>query len=87
MALYLCKMDITEIRGGEPKFVAVLGRIVGNDDSGFRFLPSVSGRKPSRRAHADFMACIPRWADKCGYTRLLDRSEVEAAKRNQMESA
>lgn len=82
MTLYLCKMDPTEIRRGEPKFVAVLGRIVGDDEMGFRFLPNVSGRKASRKAHRDFMRCIPRWTNECGFTRLLDRREVEAAQRS-----
>jgi hypothetical protein len=82
MILYLCKLDPSEIRLGEPKFVAVLGRIVGDDDSGFRFLPNVSGRKASRRAHRYFMDCIPRWTNDCGFTRLLDKREVEAAQRS-----
>lgn len=82
MTLYLCKLDPSETHRGEPKFVAVLGRIVGDDDSGYRFLPNVSGRKASRRAHADFMSCIPRWTDACGFTRLLDKREVDAAQRS-----
>ena len=29
--------------------------------SGWRFLPAVSGHKPSRKLHPTWEACIPRW--------------------------
>lgn len=79
MTLYLCKMDPNEVRRGEPKFVAMIGRIVGDDESGYRFLPNVSGHKSSRKFHKDALKCIPRWTDSCGYTRLLDEKELRAA--------
>lgn len=40
---------------------ALLGTCVEHVD-GWRFLPNVSSRKPSRKAHKSATAAIPRWA-------------------------
>ena len=38
----------------------VLGHAVRNE-AGWRFLPNVSGRSPSRKAHKTMEKCLPRW--------------------------
>lgn len=76
MTLFLCKMDPTaKDKNGDPKFVAVVGRVV-NDANGYRFLPNVSSHKASRKFHKSANACIPKWTEQLGFLRLLDQAEM-----------
>lgn len=81
--LYLCKMNPNV--SGEPKFVAVIGRIVetrarGTGDIlvGYKFLPNNSAHKASRKIWDSANASIPRWTEKLGFLRLLVKSELDA---------
>lgn len=77
MALYLCKMNPDV--AGDAKFLAVVGRIVGDDDHGYRFLPNTSAHKASRKRHQSANACIPKWTANCGFLQLLDQKELDVA--------
>lgn len=79
MALYLCKMDPETTIAGEPRFVGILGRVV-ESQGGYRFLSNVSNHKDSRKVWPSATACIPRWTNGCGFTRLLDKQELERAR-------
>ena len=52
--------------------VYVLGHAVQND-AGWRFLPNVASRKPSRKAHKTMERCLPRWV---GYPDHCQSEEV-----------
>ena len=79
MALYLVKLDPDrQNKLGEPRFVAIVGRIVESDD-GYRFIPQTSAHKASRRRWPSANACIPAWTKKCGLLCLFDESELAAA--------
>lgn len=53
-----------------------LGTVVLRGDClgfGYRFIPAVSSRKPSRKVHATFEKCLPRWVgypDNCETRKL-----------------
>ena len=72
--LYLCKLDPNV--AGEPKFIAVLGRIV-EVPGGYRFLSNVSAHQSSRKVWPTANSCIPKWTEKCGFTALLERHEFQ----------
>ena len=40
----------------------LIGRCVGDDEKGWRFLPQTTSHKPSRRAWPTANECIPGWA-------------------------
>lgn len=67
--LYLCKMN-----PDTGKFIAIIGCVVEYQD-GYRFMPKISGRKPSRKVWLHPDACIPRWAKMMGTTRLMQKDE------------
>lgn len=79
MTMYLCKMDpnVTDEKG-DPKFVAVIGRIVEYGD-GYVFISNTAAHGRSRKAWPSVNAAIPRWAHKMGYTRLYDGRELPCA--------
>ena len=68
----------------------LIGRCIGDDDQGWRFLPNTTSHKPSRKAWPSAVACIPRWAfdlsndlltaEEWADLRKADRKNKEAAK-------
>ena len=48
----------------------ILGFVSLRED-GWRFMPNVSGRSPSRKAHETFDGCIPRWTGHPDRTRSV----------------
>lgn len=66
------KSYAVERRTADMATVSRLGTVSKGCD-GYRFIPNVSGRKPSRKAHPTMEACLPRWVgypDRCE-TRVL----------------
>ncbi len=47
------------------------------DNFGWRFTPSVSGRSPSRKSHSTLEKCLPRWL---GYPDQCESEEVGGKK-------
>ena len=43
----------------------LIGRCVGDDDRGWRFLPNTTSHKPSRKAWPSAVECIPHWPGHC----------------------
>lgn len=79
MTLYLVKLDPeTKNSLGDPRFVAVVGRIIENP-CGYRFLPQTSAHKASRKHWPSANACIPAWTERCGFLQLFDKAELDAA--------
>ncbi|MCP2080116.1 UNVERIFIED_ORG: hypothetical protein J2W74_001302 [Methylorubrum zatmanii] len=64
-----------------PTGVVVRLGTIRRDAEGYRFIPNVSGRKPSRRSHGSLTECLPRWVgypDACE-TRALNPTAEEDA--------
>ena len=40
----------------------LIGRCIGNDHKGWRFLPNTPSHKRSRKAWPSAVQCIPKWA-------------------------
>lgn len=79
MTLYLVKLDVEHMdTKGEPRLLGVVGFIT-QKPGGYRFVPQVCGHVSSRKLWPDAISCIPQWTKKCGFTRLYNRSELDAA--------
>ena len=50
---------LRRVPGSDQKLV--LGGAMLVRDAGWRFIPNVSSRKPSRRFYPTWEACLPRW--------------------------
>lgn len=60
------------VKGGSTR-AGILGTAVRHP-AGWRFIPAVAGRMPSRKCHPTMEACLPRWV---GYPDACE-SEVVA---------
>jgi hypothetical protein len=55
--------------------VLILGGASLTRDLGWRFIPSVSSRQPSRRFYPTWEACLPRWVGYPGYCESVVTAE------------